>query len=366
MAEPRILRIWLPPQFNPNVNNPPAQLLKERLNNFEAAHPGLQIDVRIKSETGDADLLNSLSITSMAAPNALPDLIALTRHDMVSAAQKGLLEPLDNLSRALQNTEWHPYAHELSEIDGTPYGIPFAGDALVIAYRPELVWIKSWNDILLSDSQLLFAGADPRAEVALSLYASLGGELVDAQGDPTLDQEILTRVLELFARGRGVTLFPEAVENLTSDEQVLQEYRARRAEIAIFDFSEYRASQDGLFQPLMSLGEETYYTFATGWVWALTSQTGENQELAIELAEYLTEDQFLSTWLAETGYLPTRMLPVDGEVDETVTALIEASHPLPSADTLQALGPLMQQALVRVLHGEQPQAVARSIVEELR
>jgi ABC-type glycerol-3-phosphate transport system substrate-binding protein len=116
----------------------------------------------------------------------------------------------------------------------------------------------------------------------------------------------------------------------------------------------------------MSLGEESYYTFATGWVWALTSQTGENQELAVELAEYLTEDEFLAAWLEETGYLPTRALTVEGEVDETINAVIEASHPLPSEDTLNALGPLMQQALVRVLNGEQPQAVARSAVEELR
>ena len=54
VAEPRILRLWLPPQFNPNANNSSAELLKERLNNFEAAHPGLEIDVRIKAETGEA------------------------------------------------------------------------------------------------------------------------------------------------------------------------------------------------------------------------------------------------------------------------------------------------------------------------
>lgn len=366
MAEPRILRLWLPPQYNPNTNNTAAELFKERLNNFEAAHPGLQIDVRIKSETGDADLLNSLSVTSMAAPGALPDLVALPRHDMESAAQKGLLEPLDDISGALQNSEWHPYAHELAEIDGTPYGIPFAGDALVIVYRPELVWIKNWNDILLSDSQLLFSGADPQGEVALSLYASLGGELVDAQGNPTLDQEPLTRVLELFARGRGVSLFPEAVESVSNDDQVLQEYRARRAEIAIFHFSRFRSSQDGLFQPLMGLGEEAYFTLATGWVWAVTSQATENQQLSIELAEYLTEEEFLVPWINEAGYLPTRVFSGDEDVDETVTAVIEASHPAPSADTMLVLGPLMRDALIRVLNGEQAEAVARSVVEELR
>ena len=366
VAEPRILRVWLPPQFNPNTNNEAAGLLKERLNDFEAAHPGLQIDIRIKSESGEADLLNSLSITSMAAPDALPDLIALPRTDLEAATQKGLLEPLDDISRTLQNSEWYPYANEMSEVNGRSYGIPFAGDALVIVYRPELVWIKSWDDILLSDSQLLFSGADPQAEVALSLYASLGGELIDAQGDPTLDQELLTRVLELVARGRGVSLFPEAVENVSSDEQVLQEYRARRAEMAIYHFSKYRDSQDGLFQPLMSLGDEAYFTFATGWMWSLPAQSAENRQLSIELAEYLTEDDFLAPWIHESGYLPTRGFAGEEAMDETVTALIEASRPAPSADTLLILGPPMRDALIRVLNGEQPDAVARSIIEVLQ
>lgn len=365
VAEPQILRLWVPPQFNPNTNNPAAVLLKERLNSFEGAHPGLQIDVRIKAETGEADLLNSLSITSMAAPQALPDLIALPRHALESAAQKGLVQPLDELSRDLQNPDWHPYAQELAEIDGTPYGLPFAGDALVIVYRPELVWIKSWNDILLSDSHLLFSGADPQAEVALSLYASAGGELTDAQGNPMLDQDVLIRVLELFSRARSVSLFPDAARNISSDEQVLQEYRSRRTEMAIFHFSKVRSAQDGLFQPLMSLSGDPHFTFATAWMWALTGQDPDNQELAIELANYLTEDDFLAPWIQEAGYLPTRRFSPD-EADAAVTAVIEASQPIPSADTLLVLGPPIQQALVRVMTGEQPEAVARSVMEELR
>jgi multiple sugar transport system substrate-binding protein len=366
VAEPRILRIWLPPQFNPNINNSSASLFKERLNDFEAAHPGLEIDVRIKSETGEADLLNSLSITSMAAPGAMPDLIALPRNSLESAAQKGLVLPLDEISRELQNPDWHPYARELAEIGGTSYGLPFAGDALVIVYRPELVWIKTWNDILLSEGRLIFAGADPQAEVALSLYASAGGELTDAQGDPTFDQDVLISVLELFSRGRGVSLFPEAVKNISIDDQVLQEYRTRRTEMAVFHFSKFRDSQDGLFQPLMGLGDETHYTFATGWMWALTNQPPDNQQLSIELMEYLTEDEFLSAWINETGYLPTRRFTVNEDANETVAAVIEASQAVPSADVLLVLGPHMQKALIRVLNGEQPEAVARSVIEELR
>jgi ABC-type glycerol-3-phosphate transport system substrate-binding protein len=364
VAEPEILRIWLPPQFNPNANNPAATLLKERLQDFEADHPGLEIDVRIKSESGDADLLNSLAITSMAAPNALPDLIALPRHFLESAAQKGLIKPLD-VSGESQGLEWYPYAQKLSEIDGTPYGLPFAGDALVMVYRPDLVWIKSWDDILLSESQLVFAGADPQAETALSLYASAGGELTDAQGKPTLDQDVLVQVLELFSKGRGVSLFPDAAKNISTDDQVLQEYRNQRADVGILHFSKFRPSQDGLYQSLMGLGEEPHFTFSNGWMWTLTGQTPEKQQLARDLAEYLTADEFLAPWILEAGYLPTRRASSGDPVDATVLDVIQSSQPLPTADTVAVLGPLMQEAVARVLNGEEPEAVARSVIENL-
>ena len=364
VASPQILRIWLPPQFNPKVNNPAAVLLKDRLNDFEADHPGLEIDVRIKSESGDADLLNSLTLTSMAAPDALPDLIALPRPSLEAAAQKGLIQPLD-ITTDLQGTDWNPYARDLAEIDGTPYGIPFAGDALVTVYRPELVWIKSWDDILLSESQLVFAGADPLAEAGLALYVSAGGELTDAQGKPFLNQDVLINVLDLFSRGRGVTLFPDAVKNISNDDQVLQEYRARRQDMAIFHYSKYRASQDGLYQPLMGLGEEPHFTFANGWMWSLTGRNLEQQQLAMDLAEYLTADDFLSTWTQEAGYLPTRRVTGTEQADEEINTLIQAMQPIPSADTMQALGPLMQEALVRVLNGEASDVVARTVIEKL-
>lgn len=366
VASPDILRVWLPAQFNPNANNAAAALLKERLNDFEADHPGLEIDVRLKAESGEASLLNSLAVTGMAAPDALPDLVALPRHSLESASHKGLIQPLD-LSGELLEPEWYPYVRDLAEVDGTPYGLPFAGDALVMVYRPGLVWIKSWNDILLSESQLVFPGADPLAEMALALYASAGGELVNAQGQPTLDQDTLISVLDLFSRGRIVTLFPDAAKNISSDDQVLQEYRTGRSDLAVFRFSKFRASQDGLYQPLMSLGEEqSHYTFADGWIWSLTGRDPDRQRLAMELAEYLTQDEFLSQWTRDAGYLPIRRFAGSEQVDQPVAAVIDALQPLPPADIMQTLGPLMQAAVVSVMDGEEPEEVARGVIEMLR
>lgn len=359
------LRIWLPPQFNPNANNQAANLLKQRLADFEAQHPEIKIDVRIKAEEGDADLLNSLSITNMAASAALPDLIALPRPALEIAAQKGLVRSLDEFSTELQKPNWYPYARELAKVDGMPYGIPFAGDTLVIAYRPDLVWIKTWDDILLSESQLTFAGASQQAEVGLSLYVSAGGLLVDAQGKPTLDQEILTQVLELFSKGRAATLFPDAVTNISTETQVLQEYRARRSEMAIVRYSGYRSSQDGLAQPLMGLNG-SHFTFATGWVWALAGQNPESDQLSLELMEFLTADDFLSGWISQTGYLPTRQSTTAETASSPVPGIIEALQSPPSSDMVIVLGPVMQEAIVRVLNGEQPDAVARSVVARLK
>jgi ABC-type glycerol-3-phosphate transport system substrate-binding protein len=365
VSSPTVLRIWIPPQFNPNANNPAAVLLKQRLASFEAQHPELEIDVRLKSEEGEADLLNSLSITSMAAPSALPDLIALPRAALEDAAQKGLVRPLDDFSVELQNTDLYPYARDLAKVNGTPYGIPFAGDALVIIYRPDLVWIKTWDDILLSEGKLIFAGADPQAKVGLSLYMSAGGEVLDAQGHPMLDQEILTQVLDVFSKGRAAALFPEAAANISTMDQVLQEYRTRRADMAIVRFSDYRAAQDGLVQPLMGL-EEPHYTLATDWMWALAGSNPDHKQLSTELVTFLTADDFISQWTQESGYLPTRRSFTDQSADSPVPAVMEAMQAGPSSETVLVLGPAMQDALVRVLNGEQPEAVARDVVEKLK
>lgn len=365
VTSPTVLRIWLPPQFNPNADSNASTLLKQRLTSFEAEHPGFTVEVRVKSEVGEADLLNSLAITSMAAPNALPDLIALPRASLEAAAQKRLVRPLDGLSPELQNTDWYPYARELGKVDGTMYGLPFAGDALVIVYRPELVWIKNWDGILLSESHLIFPAADPQAQLGLALYVSAGGELQDAQGKPMLEQEALTQVLKLFARGRSAGIFPDAAINLITEDQAMQEYRARRAEMVITHYSQFRAAQDGLLQPLMGLDVE-HFTFAAGWVWALTSQAPETQALSLELAQYLTADDFLPRWISETGCLPTYPSSLSGPTGESAAPVIGAAQLTPPNAVMKVLGPLMQEAILRVLNGEQSDVVARSIVEKLK
>jgi ABC-type glycerol-3-phosphate transport system substrate-binding protein len=107
------------------------------------------------------------------------------------------------------------------------------------------------------------------------------------------------------------------------------------------------------------------FSYATGWVWALAGANPENQQLAAELAEFLVEEEFLAEWTRVTGYLPTRPSIVEAG-DRAMTAILESAHPIPSNDVLAVLGPLVQEALTRVLNGEQPEDVAASVVAKLK
>ena len=361
---PQILRVWLPPQFDPDAGTESANLLKQRLADFETQHPGLEIEVRIKVEEGEANILNALSVTSMAAPTALPDLVALSRPALEAAALKGLLHPIDGLSTTLQDPNWYGYARQLGQIENIGYGLPFAGNVFAIFYRAELGELTNWEEILASEALLSFPAGDPQGLVGLSLYASAGGEIVNSQGLPTLDQQALTRTLTLIQDGLGASMLSPSIAIAGTDAQALQLYRDRNASMVITWASNYRPVSDEQIMPLTGL-DETPYSFATGWMWSLAGSNAENQALAVELAEYLIADEFIREWTREAGYLPTRPSSIEGH-DPTLAALIESAKPIPSNDVLSVLGQLMQDALIRVLNGERPEAVAGSVVDTLK
>jgi multiple sugar transport system substrate-binding protein len=362
--EPRILRVWLPPQFDPNAGTESANLLKQRLTDFETQHPGLEIEVRIKAEEGEANILNALSVTSMAALSALPDLVALSRPALETAALKGLLHPIDGLSTTLQDPNWYGYARQLGQIENIGYGLPFAGDVFSLVYRSELGELTNWEEILASEGVLSFPAGDPQGLVGLSLYASGGGDIVNPQGLPTLDQAALTRLLSLIEDGLGASMLSPSLAIVGTDAQALQLYRDRNANMVITWASNYRPVSDEQIIPLPGL-DEIPYSLATGWMWSLAGSNTENQALAVELAEYLITDEFIGEWTRAAGYLPTRPSSVD-EQDPIITALIESAKPIPSNDVLSVLGQLMQDALIRVLNGERPAAVAASVVDSLK
>jgi ABC-type glycerol-3-phosphate transport system substrate-binding protein len=359
-----VLRVWLPPQFHPSTGSDAATLLGERFTEFEAEHPGLTLEIRAKESDEENNIVNTLAVTNVAAPDALPDLILLSRPDLEAAATRGLLHSIDGLSTSLEDPNWYAYAQQLAHLQNTGYGLPFAGDAPVLVYYPELGTLVTWEDVLNSEGQLVFPAGDLHGLVGLSLYASAGGEILDAQGLPTLEEETLTRVLTLIEEAVSAEVFPASLVNVTTEAQTLQIYRTGSANKGIIWILNYRPLEDGAITPLPGL-DDAPFSYATGWVWALAGSRPENLELAVELVEFLVEDPFIGEWTSATGHLPTRPSSVEAN-NRTMNAILESAHPLPANNVLAILGPLMHEALTRVLNGEEPAAVAGSVVEKLR
>jgi ABC-type glycerol-3-phosphate transport system substrate-binding protein len=224
--------------------------------------------VRIKAEEGEANILNALSVTSMAAPTALPDLVALSRPALETAALKGLLHPIDGLSTTLQDPDWYGYAQQLAQIENIDYGLPFAGNVFSLFYRAELGEFASWEEILGSEALLSFPAGDPQGLVGLSLYISGGGETVNSQGLPTLDLDVLTRLLTLIQDGLGASMLSPSLAIVGTDGQALQLYRDRNASMVITWASNFQPRSDEKIMPLLGL-DETPSSVATGWMWAL-------------------------------------------------------------------------------------------------
>jgi ABC-type glycerol-3-phosphate transport system substrate-binding protein len=366
--QPGILRVWLPPLFDPNAETSAAALLSQRLQQFEDDYPGITLDIRIKSE---ADILNALSVTSKAAPDAMPDLIALSYSDMQRVAAAGFLHPLEGLTSVLQEPDWYAFARDLGHVKNTEYGIPFASDALLTVYRPAVFeeLPSTWEGVFESGAFLVFPVSDPNALLSLSLYLSENKQLVDEQGAITLDEQSLTRLLSFYKQAIDTESIPPATREYQTDAQSLQFFRDGKADLAVVRASSDIQTQSGSYIPLLGL-DNSHYSLGDGWVWTLAGSNAENQPLAVELATYLVESNFMSEWTHELGYLPTRPQALDGWEGDTlktsIDEVLQSTHPMPPDDVVAIVGPILQGALVRIFNGEQPEVVARSVIEDLK
>jgi len=358
-VQPQKLVVWLPPQFDPAANTTASKLMNDRLQAFSLAHNNIPIEVRIKAATGPGGLLDSLSAANSAAPLALPDLIALQRSDLEVAALKGLLTSYDGSTSAPDDADWYAYARQMALLQGSTFGLPFAGDALVLLYRPAQVKTPptTWDALLSQGGVLAFPAADPQAMVTLALYLSAGGTVEDQQHRPILSADALASVFKIYEKGVKNQNISLGLAQYQTDGQAWQAFKEQRAAWVITWVSNYLAElpADTTMLPLLPVGDKTL-TIATGWVWALGKPKAETHELSIELAEWLVKGDFLATWTAAAGYLPPRPTALAGWPNQSLQSLLSqvvlSAQLRPANDLMISLGSALRDATLQVLKGQ--------------
>lgn len=364
------LRLWLPPEFDPEQETPAGELLMERLEEFQSRRPNVRVEVRIKPVEGPGGIINTLTTASAAAPLALPDVVALPRRSVEPAVQKGLLYPINNLG-PLAQAEWFDYTADPEETEQAEYALPFAGDALALLYRPEMVETPPamWADVQQLQFPLLFAAAEPQAYFTLTQYRASGGPVEDSDGRPFLNQEDLTAVYIFYQRSSDGEQMPFWLTQYEDDDQVWEDYLDGRSPLAATWVSHYLRSQpqDTAVEQLPTESGSAY-SLATGWVWALTNPDSSRQEASTELALFLSDAEFLGPWTMAAGYLPTRPEVLETWTDPDLQAVAEqvigSAHPEPAPDTLNILAPALQQSTIAVLKQQDTPAGAAAGASE--
>ncbi|HEX7557094.1 MAG TPA: extracellular solute-binding protein [Leptolinea sp.] len=367
------LSIWVPAEFDPNGKSPAANLLLKTIQDFESKNSGVTVDIRVKAGNGPSGLMETLALTSEAAPEAMPSIVLLTRSQLEETNLKGILFPYEGLSATLEETDWYPFAREMATIKDGIYGLPVSGDVLVLVLRSNrsAAQAPTWEDIQKMGSSVLFAAADPQATVTLALYRSAGGTTQDSQSVPKIQTSELEKTLALLAAGAEKNIFPTWLINYQSDKQVLDIFSNQQNGWVITWLSNYLPNKldETSVYAIPSLGTGSA-TFASGTVWALTDTNPERRQLSVKLAEYLTRSEFLSQWNLINNSLPPRPSALTAWPDTPLRAQLNlialAAEIRPANDVLTNLGPAIQEATILILKKQSdPARAADTVIQRL-
>lgn len=371
LVAPRQLIIWLPPQFDPEVETTSGNLLSYRLDEFVARRGQTQLQVRVKPLSGEFGLLESLELTASAAPLLMPDLVALPRSLLEEAFQEGMVIALDDYRDDIAENDWYEYASDLATVDGQTAGIPFAGDLMVLAYTDTAGTPPptDWSSFLGIQRALSFPASDPQGLVTLAWYQSLGGELRGEDGSPTLDGDLMLQVLNFYEQAQDASIMPYWLTQFETDDQAWTSFLERQSTMAITWTSHIMESDSAnTLLAAMPTKDDKAFTYADGWVWCVVPSDSDTEQFALELAEFLTDSEFLNTWAVEGGHLPVRPTSLESWLGtpyySSLMKLLPAAVLVPEGDLEDSIGPAVRDAVVQVLKDQvDPQEALDTLIE---
>jgi ABC-type glycerol-3-phosphate transport system substrate-binding protein len=307
--------------------------------------------------SGPAGILDSLTGASSVAPNALPSLVLLTRSDLVIAANRGLLFPIEGISSSVDETDWYPFAQSMVIHQGSVYGLPFASNALGVLVRGNRLVDDqpSWDEALRRLRSVVFPAGDVDALITLALYLSAGGTLDAQMGHVEINPEALTSALNVYDRARRAGVVRRDVLDYQNDDQAWDAFNSGTDGAVITWVHRMFTTEEDLDLALLPPLGENPMTLGTGWAWCLTEPDEQKREYAATLAEFLSAPEFLSRWAPLSGYLPVRPSSLVGFKDvnfqNTLSTLLMSARLRPDRQAMTEVGKQIEVAVAEVING---------------
>ncbi len=376
-AENRTLTLWVPPQFDPSSNDEAGKILTEMLKIFMEENPNTLINIRVKSLTGEGSAINTLSAAVNAAPEVVPSLIIMNRNDLVSAVQKGLIYPIST-GLFTDPASWYPFAKESSTVNNLIYGIPIAGDPLVLGYRPSKTGseINTWDEILSRGLPIAFEPSNPYDLFGTFIYLAKGGKITNDMGQPWLDQAKLIDTLNFFLSGGQKGAFPPSLAQGTSGSNANENWQLfleGSLHIIVTKLTTFRHSQNADIDaiPLPLFNGSTSYPLVNTWNVVLSNSNPEIQNLAVKLAEKFADPRFNDQWTQSAGYLPVRAIGQtlwqNDSFYEKMVTICENGELIQTDQILNKITPVINEAVSSVIKtGVTPEDAAEKAIDAIK
>lgn len=368
------LIIWTLPRFSADPDEAAGRILWERLRAFEASHPGVRISQRVKAERGEAALLHTLDAAQSAAAAALPDLALLGPADLHRAADRGLIFPMDPALEETITEGWYDFGLEATAIEGAHFGLPFASDTTLLAYRSDLYSAPplTWQGLLNSPQAFLFPAGDERAAFTLAQYLALEGQLEDTEGKTALQAPVLSEVFSFYRSLSTAAVLPPTVTQQNSATGTWDIFRTGSPASAVAPLSGYIHERNpettaGAPIPTRQAGIALSHT----WSWALAAERPERRELVRELVQWITDPAFLGEWTYALGMVPPNSASLAAWPENqdlvVVSQLVTVMRASPAEGIIEVVGPALQSSTADLLmEGISPETAAARAVNTVR
>ena len=363
------MRLWTSPDTSPGDHSPGGRALARQITAFEAANPGVVVETRVKRASGVGGLLDFLRTATSAAPAVLPDVIALSREDLVMAASEGLVQPLTQYISPESLSDFYPLATAAVHSGDVLYGLPFSADAAVLVYRTEIYAAPplTWADVISSTGVYLIPIGDPSGLATLQQYQALGGAITDASGKLALDVPVLEQVLGFYQAAAAAGVLPPGNGDFLDLAASWIAYREQRAALAVAPATLFLREHDRggeTAATLLPTRDGARLALGTAWSYALVTPDPVRRSLALGLMQWLTAPANVGEWTAAFGALPPRATALDTWADEDLEAfarqVMSAAILQPDEAARAALGPPLRQAAIDVVAGQaSPQVAAQ-------
>jgi ABC-type glycerol-3-phosphate transport system substrate-binding protein len=304
------------------------------------------------------ELLNRLSLTSRAAPAALPNLILVDHQTLEIAALKGLLLPISMESSVIDESIWIPEILQTGKIQETQFGLPVVGDSLILFRKDPNQIIPDLDTLISSGDRVSVDLADKRSSLALSIYLSLGGYVEDGNGRPMLDEVPLRSTLEWFRKGKESGSLSREQNIDPGKDLIWSRYANGNLKWWLGWYSDVPSSvastsNESRLPPIQGT---QIMSISDGWYWAFPNPDSNEKGLSDELTVIYTQPEFLDTIADVSGWLP--VLPAKDQENP----ILASTQLEPDGLILVTIAPILQDSVLRVLMGESPELVAQQAV----